>query len=98
MITSLCRVTRRSGLDERVQPQVPQRVDREEPSGSCEALSARLRRSGHGLRPYSNVKSEHPSADLGSLCCGHAQFYVEQITASGVADGDDGRMLQLPLR
>jgi len=64
---------------------------------------AKHRRRGcadlHGdCSPYSNVMREDPSADLQSLSRGHAELDVEQITASGIADGYDRWMLQLPLR
>jgi hypothetical protein len=81
-----------------VQLQGPQRVDHKESSRPCEASSSRLRRSGRGLQPYSNVMREDEGADLWSLSRAHAELDVEQITASGVADGYDRWMLQLPLR
>ena len=43
-------------------------------------------------------REERFPADLQPLGRSHAELYVKQVAASGIADSQDGRVFQLPLR
>lgn len=59
------------------------------------AILRSLRRSG---QHYSKREERGVLQTASPLDCRHAELYVKQVAASGIADGHDGRVFQLPLR